>query len=192
MSNELDDLRAKLKQLERENAKLKSLPTPLAPLPLDEQPEYEVVNGLVYTADNQQLPPGVTFRDLYGTMIPSEATLPLNDAAKRRYAEWQRTLPAEGDIPMLDHMLEAAVSMRGSDLAGPDWQKAVLARAIDIKHGPAAQRPRVALAPHRPTDAPLMTNVRMKGRESVAAAQSVQITPSAPSAAPQTSRFNAA
>lgn len=192
MSNELDDLRAKLKQLERENAKLKSLPAPLQPLPLDEQPEYEVVNGLVFTADLQQMPPGIKFRDIYGTMIPSEATLPLNEPAKRRYAEWQRTLPAEGDIPMLDHMLEAAVAMRNSDLAGPDFQKALLARAIDIKHGGSTQRPRVALAPHRPTDAPLMTNVRIKGREPAAATQSVQIMPSAPSAAPQTSRFNAA
>lgn len=175
MATEVETLRSQLASLQKtvgslqtENSTLKQRPVPVEELPIDEQPFYEVVNSPIYTADDQLFPPGVQFRDKFGTMIPNECTMPLNGAAQRVFNAWQASLPDGGQMPSVEHVLQAAMEMRPRDGEPEkdfnDWQAAILKRAISLRNGaPTRQRP--VLEPFRGEDVPLMSNVRIQGRD---------------------------
>lgn len=168
--NEIDTLRALVKSLQTENATLKQRPAVVEELPVDQQPLYEVVNcpqGL-YTADDQLLPEGVQFRDKFGTMVPCEAMMPLNEAAKRRFADWQASLPLAGYQPPLDDVIRAAMEFRPREgepeLSLIDFQKAIVNRAIELRHA-VKTAPRPYIEPMRNDGVPLMSNTRIQGRD---------------------------
>ena len=168
---QLSAMQKRMQALEDENTRLLERPAPIEELPSHEQPIYEVINESIFTADDQLFPPGVQFADKFGSFIPNENTMPLNDAAKARYAEWQRSLPLGGENLSLDAIVEAATMLRprsgDKELNHIEFQTALIQKALELRNKPNSARRPVSLQPQRSDDAPLMSNVRIQGRDPV-------------------------
>jgi hypothetical protein len=81
----------------------------IAPMqPLADPPEYEILGpNSFFSKDCVLYPPGSVIRDTFGTIVPNEEMLPLNEAAEERMDAYLATLPG-GGTPPLDAVIEAA------------------------------------------------------------------------------------
>ena len=177
--NDFAAIERRLEALERQNAALakrnNELETALAasePLPEDERPVYEIVNEAYYSPDDIYYPVGAQFTDVTGTIIPSEAMVPLNEPAKARMRDWLESLPASRKTPPIELIIQAATELRPRDgEATPnlaDFNKAVLERALSLaldgsKATPSAGRQ--VTMPAKPGNVPLMSNTRINNRQ---------------------------
>lgn len=178
-------IETELNRARRENAELKArleeanrsvdALTPVRILPENEQPFYEVINAPYYSADGLLYEVGSRFRDLTGTIIPSESFLALNEPAKQRVSDWLMSLPDGDETPNTDAILEAAMEVNpfnddGSRVAEAEYKAAVVKQAIlkkNEKKGPSHDPKKEAFAgaTRNPAHAPMMTNMRKNAHE---------------------------
>lgn len=166
---------ADLRNQNTQNAARIEAMTPVKILPRDDQPFYEIVNEPFYSPEGILYAVGARFRDLTGTIIPSDSFLPLNEAAHKRVMDWRMTLPEEDDTPSTDSILEAALEVSplddaGNRLAEAEYKAAVVKQAIlrrNEKKGVKREPDDVALpnAIRAGQQIPMMTNVRKSAGE---------------------------
>ena len=156
-------------QLAEAGQQLEAL-APISILPDDKQPFYEIVNAPYFSPDNILYEIGSRFRDLTGTIIPSESFLPLNEPAHKRVADWLMSLPEAGETPNLDAILEAATELSplnddGTKKAKEEFAAELVrhamrkkAEGLGIKHDPAKEAARGVT--RDPRKAPMMMNMK--------------------------------
>ena len=169
-------LRRQLGALTHQYNELKSATGGVTLLAPEEVPIYEIGEGGYYSPDDVLYPPGVQIEDITGSIIPNEQMIPLNDAAERRMAAYLKSLPAGGQTPSHELIIEAAAmvlpaynaSGRDPLEAKAELQRQILDQAVRLRmkqNGmlPGNADPRLQVrSPHRVGPVPLMSNTRIR------------------------------
>ncbi len=172
MRRQLGALTSQLATVSHAYSDLKAATGGITLLAPEETPVYELTAPW-YSPDDVYYPAGTQVEDITGSIIPNENMVPLNEAAELRMEEYLARLPHQGTPPM-EYIIEAAMQLRPREGDDPRLLAAyhgeVLKHAMVLKaksEGRIApepgDRPRLPLRmPTRQSDAPIMSNTRIR------------------------------